>query len=81
MEGIVRDGRQLGQALRRQRELRGLREGELAAKAGLRQATLSELENGVGNARFDTIAGLLAALELELVVRPRTRLDDIEPMP
>jgi HTH-type transcriptional regulator/antitoxin HipB len=39
----------------------------------LRQATISALENSATNARLGTLFDTLAALNLELVVRPRTK--------
>ena len=75
MEDIIRDVRQLGHAVRRQRESAGLTQGDLARKAGLRQPTVSDIEGGVAGPRFDTVAALLAALDLELVLRPRTRTE------
>lgn len=52
---------------------------QLAAKIGLRQMTISEIETS-GKARIDTLMRTLAALDLELVVRARTKSssDDIE---
>ena len=50
------------------RELRrqgGLTQSELAARSGLRQATISSLENGRSRAHPGTILALAAALELE----------------
>lgn len=76
MEQIVRDARQLGQALRRRREALGLTQAGLARAAGLRQPTVSDVELGAGAPRFDTVAALLAALDLELALRPRTRGGD-----
>lgn len=76
MEQIVRDARQLGQAIRRQREIKGLSQGGLASQAGLRQPTVSDVELGVVEPRFDTVTALLAALDLEFALRPRTRGED-----
>jgi HTH-type transcriptional regulator/antitoxin HipB len=45
-----------------------------------RQATVSKLEKGAGSARLQTLLDALTALDLELVVRQRTKsqLRDIE---
>lgn len=70
MEQIVRTPDQLGAALRRQRRKRGVSQALLAERTGLRQATVSTVE--AGQARFSTVCALLAALDLELLLRPRT---------
>lgn len=73
MDIIARDPRQIGDALRRFRSRRGLTQEALAERAGLRQATISTVENGNPEARLHTLAVILAALDLELVVRPRSQ--------
>ena len=52
---------------------------QLAAKIGVRQRTLSDIENA-RSARLDTLLRILAVLDLELVVRERTKssANDIE---
>jgi HTH-type transcriptional regulator/antitoxin HipB len=45
----------------------------LGAKAGMRQATVSEVEKGLSSARIDTILDLLAALDLEFCVSVRSK--------
>lgn len=72
MDQIVRTPHQMGAALRRIRRQRGLSQGELAARAHLRQATISEVEAGKGSTRLDTIISIMVALDLEMVVRLRT---------
>lgn len=69
---IVRTPDQLGTAIRRQRKLQSLTQSQLGAKTRLRQATISALENGEGGIQLKTITDVLAALNLELVVRERT---------
>jgi len=75
MEQVARTQRQLGAALRRQRKHLGLTQSALAAKISSRQATVSDLEGGDRDTRLQTVFELLAALDLELVVRPRTQRD------
>ncbi|WP_226584189.1 helix-turn-helix domain-containing protein [Acuticoccus sediminis] len=70
----ARTPRQLGVALQRRRKLLGLTQTDLAGAAGLRQATISEIERGEG-ARLGSLMRILAALGLELTVRHRTRMD------
>ena len=70
---LARTPAQLGHALRRFRGLKGLSQAKLASLTGLRQATVSQIESGHGATRLETITSLLAALDLELTVAPRTK--------
>lgn len=72
MNNIVRTPDQLGAAIRRQRKLTSLTQAQLGEKTHLRQATISALENGEGGVQLKTITEVLAALNLEFVVRERT---------
>lgn len=82
MEQIARTQKQLGAAIRRERKRAGLTQAELGARMSLRQATVSSLEAGENATRVQTLLAALAALDLELVVRPRTKgsTRDIEDM-
>lgn len=72
METIARIPVQLGNSIRqRRRELKFTQE-ELADKVGVRQRTISDLETSAAT-RVDTLLRTLAVLELELVIRPRTK--------
>ena len=73
MSSIARTPRQLGAAIRRQRKQAGLSQGGLGARIGIRQATISKLEAGEAGTRLKTLLDALTALDLELVVRPRTK--------
>ena len=79
MKLIVRTPLQLANSIRVRRRKLGLSQVQLAAKIGVRQKTLSDIENA-RSARLDTLLKILAELDLELVVRPRTKssADDIE---
>ena len=70
---LVRIPRQLGDALRRHRTIAGLTQSQLAAKAGLRQATISQIEGGSSATKFGTVCTMLAALDLELMIAPRSK--------
>lgn len=72
MDHVARNEAQLAAALRSHRKSAQRTQAELAAAMNKRQATISALESGDG-ATLDTLFAVLAALELELVVRPRTR--------
>lgn len=67
----VRTNKQLGEAIRAQRLKLKLRQTDLARKASVRQALISELENGATSARVDTVLKVLAALDLDLTIIPR----------
>lgn len=70
-EMMARDPRQIGMALRRARRALRLTQSDLASKAGVTQATVSLLEGGMDGAKLRTLTDIMAALGLELVVRPR----------
>ena len=79
MEQIVRTSKQLGATLRRYRRKTRLSQTELGLKANLRQATISALEKGEQGTQLRTLIDVLATLELEIVIRKRSRADeDIE---
>ncbi len=77
----ARTARQLGAMIRRMRNLAGLSQTALGEQAGVRQETVSRVENGHASTRIDTILDLLAALDLEIEIRPRqdnvARVEDI----
>jgi HTH-type transcriptional regulator / antitoxin HipB len=70
-EIVTRAPEQLGQALERYRKLRKLSQAELSASAGVRQATVSKVEHGSETTALRTVYALCAAMNLELVLRPR----------
>jgi HTH-type transcriptional regulator / antitoxin HipB len=73
MDQITRTPKQLGTILRRRRKELGLSQDALASRIHLRQATISALENSATDTRLGTLFDALAALDIELVVRPRTK--------
>jgi HTH-type transcriptional regulator/antitoxin HipB len=79
METIARTPLQLGNSIRERRRKLGLTQEQLAEKVGVRQRTISDVESA-GAARIDTLLRMLVALDLELLVRPRTKgsASDIE---
>ena len=50
-----------------------LRQIDVAQKASVRQALVSELENGATTAKLDTVMRVLAALDLDLSIVPRRK--------
>lgn len=63
---IGRVGAAIGLQVKRRREQRGLTAAELARRAGIGKASLSNIEAGRGNPTIDTLAALAAALHLPL---------------
>jgi len=71
-EQVIQVPSQLGVLLRGARQKRGMSQQELALKAGgTSQNRLSELELQPGRFTVERLLLILAALDLELVVRPR----------
>jgi HTH-type transcriptional regulator/antitoxin HipB len=72
-EELVRSPQQMGHVFRRQRERLKINQTTLGEISGLRQATISHVETGRAGTKIETICTLLAAMDLELFVRPRTK--------
>ena len=72
MDQASRTLEQLGATLRRFRKQQSLTQGDLGALINKRQATISTLEAGQGGT-LETLLAVLSALDLELVVRPRSK--------
>ena len=66
----------LGRILRAARKQKGLSQTEAGNSVGLDQPTLSKIERGESNARIDTLFRLLAALDMEMIVRPRQKASE-----
>lgn len=77
---IARNEKQLGAILRRARRQAGLTQGALGEHVHMRQGTVSRLEAGEPAVQLRTLMAALSALDLELVVRPRSKagVTDIE---
>lgn len=73
MAELVRSPKQLGVALRRFRRAQSLTQTQMAERAGVRQATVSQVETGLETVKLSTVMGMLRALDLEIVVQPRTK--------
>jgi HTH-type transcriptional regulator/antitoxin HipB len=72
-EQIARTEKQLGAVLRRARKQMGLTQAELGQQINLRQGTISRLEAGEPAVQLRTLMESMAALKLELIIRPRTQ--------
>lgn len=79
LEVATRAPDQLGVAITRLRLQAALTQEKLAKSAGIRQATVSKTERGVGSTEIKTIYAICAALGLELVLRPRRKTRDFRP--
>jgi transcriptional regulator with XRE-family HTH domain len=61
-------GTRIARTLRREREARGLSVSELARRAQVSKATVSQLENGSGNPSVETLWALGVALDVPFAV-------------
>ena len=73
MDQIARTPKQIGNALRRRRRGLKLTQKDLGTKTSLRQATISAIESGEPGTQLRTLFDVMSALDLELVIRPRTK--------
>ncbi len=71
MAVIIRNNKELGEAIRAERLRRNLRQVDLASLASVRQSLISNLENGVNSVRADTLLKVLAALDTDLAIVAR----------
>lgn len=71
MEYIIHTLSQLALAVRGHRKLSRLSQAKAAVRAGLLPKTISALENHPESSSLESFFKLLAALNLELVLRPR----------
>lgn len=72
MAELARSPEQIGNAIRRVRKRLGMSQSALGEKAGLRQETISLIENGNPAAKLETILAVLSVLDLELQIAPRS---------
>lgn len=72
MSELARSPEQFGNVIRRARKKRGMSQSELGEKAGLRQETISLIENGNAATKLETILAVLSALNLEFQINERT---------
>lgn len=73
MNELARTPKQIGNTIRRARKTRGWSQTVLGQKSNLRQETISLIETGNPSARMDTILTVLAALDLEFRIQPRSQ--------
>ena len=70
---LARSPRQIGHVIRRARKRLGWSQTVLGDKAGLRQETISQIETGRSVAKLGRILDVLAALDLEIRIAPRSK--------
>ena len=77
---LVRTPKQVGDLIRRTRKKLRWSQTVLGERAGFRQETISQIENGNPATKIETILGVLATLNLEFRGVPRTKrqVSDIE---
>lgn len=73
MSDLARDPGQIGNLIRRARKRQRLSQQALGDKVGLRQETVSLIENGNPATRLETLLAVVAALDLELQIAARSK--------
>jgi HTH-type transcriptional regulator / antitoxin HipB len=73
MSDAARDPKQIGNLIRSSRKQKALSQKQLGEKVGLRQGTISLIETGNSSIRIGTLLAVLAALDLEFQVAPRSK--------
>jgi HTH-type transcriptional regulator / antitoxin HipB len=77
MNDLARDPKQIGNIIRRARKKKNLSQKSLAGKTGLRQATISLIENGNTSATIDTLLTILSVLDLEFQIGQRSKAEKL----
>ena len=75
MAKVIRNSKEFGEAIRLARVNKDLRQVDVAKKASVRQALVSEIENGETSAKLDTVIRILAALDMDLSIVPRRKAE------
>ncbi len=70
MDYIIRHPQQLASVLKAMRHQAGLSQAQVAAKLGVTHQAVSALERQPESATLDRLMRLLAALNIDLVLRP-----------
>lgn len=73
MNYLARTPRQIGTIIQRARKKRAWTQAQLAERAGLRQETISAMENGEKPSKLPSILAVLAALDLEFRIGERSK--------
>ncbi len=78
MKLLARLPKDVGYAIRQTRKAKKLTQKELAVKSGIWQETISKIENGTASANLETIFDLLAALDIEMQIQPRSKGSEVD---
>jgi HTH-type transcriptional regulator/antitoxin HipB len=73
MDPVIRTTGQIGDAIRRYRRQKNFSQLDLGSRMNARQATVSKLESGEPATQLRVLMDALAALDLELSIRPRSK--------
>lgn len=73
LESTIRSPAQLGAALLRFRKQMSWTQRETGEHSGIKQSIVSQVESGTQGTRLGTLFKLLAALDLEFVLRKRKK--------
>jgi len=76
MEYFIHTASQLGMALKSRRKVSGLTQAKAAQKVGLLPKTVSALECHPEASSVESLLKLIAALDLELVLRPKEKASE-----
>ena len=71
MDQLIHSPEALGIAIKRQRKSKKLNQHTAGSPVNIDQTTVSSIEQGAHGTRIETIFRMLAALELEMVIRPK----------
>ncbi len=71
MEQLVYSTKSLGNAIKRQRKEKKFTQQEAGRDFNLDQTTVSSIEQGAQGTRLETLFRMLAALDLEMIIRPK----------
>jgi HTH-type transcriptional regulator/antitoxin HipB len=73
MEYFIPTPKVLGTILQGIRKSKKVTQSEVGVLFGLEQTTVSSIENGAAGTRLDTLFRLLAALDLEMIIKPKNK--------
>ncbi len=73
----VRSADLMGKVLRRWRKRREWTQRQLGEEAGVRQETVSRVENGSTGTELDTVLRLCAALGIEMIIAAKPNRTDL----
>jgi len=71
MEQLIHSAKSLGSAIKRQRKAKRISQTEAGSTFKIEQSTISSIEQGAPGTRLETLFRVLAALDLEMVIRPK----------